>query len=608
MKQIIIVGLLSLFTIFVNAQEQKVDSLIHVLNTEELSSDKKLNLLDRVCDMLIFNDPQQAFDFAQKGLLLALEEKNTLMASYFNEFMGISYGVRNKKDSSLVYLEKALDFALKAKDEKQQTKLYINLGVTNHGINEFTKSLEYYMEALKLAEKTGSRQYEAMALGNMGTIHLHLLNKTRAKELLERARLIAEEANFTQAKIRAYCDLADIYREEKEYTKATDYAWKTVCLCEESGNKNFHTTALVILAATYYELGDQAKALECADKALKIAEEFGDPKKIQTALMRLSDIYLKEGRYEECEAAASRALAIDSTELRTRILLFNLGMANLHLGKMDKATYYLWEHREKSKLIADKNYQDALMNMEVKYETEKKELQITSLEKERHLYIWLGGIGLLLAVALGTVLWQKTKNARKEKQLIATRSVLDGEMGERTRLARDLHDRLSGNLSALKIGLNDNSESLNMISGKLDHCIEELRRVAHNLMPSSLQYGMKVALEDFTAQFPQVHFHFFGEEKRIEERKEFIIYCCANELVTNSLRHSGAEIINVQLVQDEKHVTLTVQDDGCGYDENAVQKGIGLKSIYDRVVSCNGKIDVVTSPGKGTETTIEISS
>jgi signal transduction histidine kinase len=200
---------------------------------------------------------------------------------------------------------------------------------------------------------------------------------------------------------------------------------------------------------------------------------------------------------------------------------------------------------------------------------------------------------------------QKIRNSRKERQLVAAKAVQDGEIGERERLAKDLHDRLGGSLSAVKIGLK-NAESLQSLSDKLDQCIQEVREITHNLMPRSLHVGMKAALEDFAAQFPIVHFHFFGEEKRIKERLEFIIYCCANELVTNSIRYSGAENINVQLVQGEKHVSLTVQDDGCGFDEKTVSQGIGLKNIRDRVASCNGKLDIASSPDKGTETIIEL--
>lgn len=174
-------------------------------------------------------------------------------------------------------------------------------------------------------------------------------------------------------------------------------------------------------------------------------------------------------------------------------------------------------------------------------------------------------------------------------------------MGERERIAGELHDRLLGTLSAIKSDI-DNTE----ISNKLNGCIEEVRRISRNLMPLPLRSGIKTALEDFTAQFPNVRFHFFGQEKRIEKRIEFVVYCCANELVTNSIRHSKAKNINVQLIQGENHISLTVQDDGCGFDEKTTIKGIGLKSVQDRVASCNGKMDIFSLSVKGTETVIEI--
>jgi len=59
-------------------------------------------------------------------------------------------------------------------------------------------------------------------------------------------------------------------------------------------------------------------------------------------------------------------------------------------------------------------------------------------------------------------------------------------------------------------------------------------------------------------------------------------------------------------VQGENHIALTVQDDGCGFDEKTIIKGVGLKSVRDRVASCNGKVDIFSSPNKGTETIIQI--
>jgi signal transduction histidine kinase len=433
-------------------------------------------------------------------------------------------------------------------------------------------------------------------------------NYNQAIYYLEQAKTIDEELGFSLGLINIYLDLGAIYRIRKELDKALEYQLKALELSRSVPDKETEGYANQYLALVYMDMKDYDKAEECTKECLRIAGEFGDPRQIRGAWNALSNVYMAQERYQEGETAALNAWNLDSADLDLgRNIMANMTRVNIFLGNRDKANYFFDKYEETTDKYTDKNFYENIADMEVKYETEKKEMRIASLEKERQLYVWLGITGLLLAITLGVVLWLKIKNLQKEKLLIATRSVLDGEMGERIRLSRDLHDRLSGNLTAVRLGLNSDAESLQNICEKLDHCIEEIRRVAHNLMPVSLQFGIKVAIEDFVAKFPDVHFYFYGDEKRLEERKEFIIYCCACEMVNNALRHAKAKNINVQLIQDEKHVSLTVQDDGCGFDErNAITTGIGLKNIRDRITSCNGKIDLVTSPGHGTEITIEI--
>ncbi|MDR2087142.1 MAG: sensor histidine kinase, partial [Dysgonamonadaceae bacterium] len=78
------------------------------------------------------------------------------------------------------------------------------------------------------------------------------------------------------------------------------------------------------------------------------------------------------------------------------------------------------------------------------------------------------------------------------------------------------------------------------------------------------------------------------------------------ELIHNSVKHSGASQINVQLIQEEKRISLSVQDNGCGFDPESAKQGVGLKSLHDRVAAFNGRLDIATSPENGTETTIEL--
>jgi signal transduction histidine kinase len=210
---------------------------------------------------------------------------------------------------------------------------------------------------------------------------------------------------------------------------------------------------------------------------------------------------------------------------------------------------------------------------------------------------------------------QKVQQLEQEKLTIATQSVLDGETAERSRLARDLHDGLGGMLSAVKLNLfdvkngvileADDVSKFNRVVNLLDESMQELRRVAHNMMPESLsRYGLKVALTDFCGNIPNLKFHFYGEENRLEPRLEVMIYRTIHELVNNALKHASAEVINVQLVQQQDSVTLTVQDNGKGFDPAVAVSGTGLNNIRNRAEMFRGTLDIVSSPGKGTEVSV----
>jgi signal transduction histidine kinase len=322
----------------------------------------------------------------------------------------------------------------------------------------------------------------------------------------------------------------------------------------------------------------------------------------------------------------------------------NLAKAYAHLGNAVKADEYIDKLQELQASWSNKHYQSAIREMEVKYETEKKETKIAALEDEKRLMVWLGiagGVVLLLALAAFFFLWrwtvqkkrlaekqkelaeqekqlagQQIKRLEQEKQLIATQAVLDGEIQERIRLARDLHDSLGSILAAAKYNLVD-IKQISMLGEKdvehynkavclLDDSMDEMRRVAHHLMPEPLsRTGLKQSVADFCNAIPVVKFSYYGDETRFDPKLEVMIYRILHELVTNALKHAGAKHILVQLVRDEDGIALTVQDDGCGFDLSAESKGMGLRNIRSRVESFNGNLDIDSQPGKGTEIHIE---
>jgi signal transduction histidine kinase/Tfp pilus assembly protein PilF len=603
MKQILTLSLFVLLAFSANAQVQKVDSLINLLKTGKLSSTKQLSLYEEISRLCYGYDLEKGVEYSIKGLQLANKEKNKGKMSVFNRFLGTIYYHKASVDTSYIYLEKALELAIETKDESLQTSAYGSLGNLFRLKHDYLQALDYYMKSLSF-HNIPTSPTDASALNNIAIIHRIMNNPERAIYYFNQSLEVSKQLNIKQQEMEATYGLGTVYADAKELTKAEEAFQKTLLISREIGNKPYEIISTNSLATNFSINKNFEKALEYAGEGLTIAEEFGDPRYILGAYSSLADIYREMGRFKECADLALKAWAMDSTSVEeASYTAYTLTIANIYTGQNERAEYFLNKYYDIMKSGNEKSLHESLADMEVKYETEKKEMRIASLEKERQLYVWLGIAGVMLALSLGIVLWLKVRNSQKEKQLVASNAVQEGEMGERERIAGELHDRLLGSLSAVKSEI-DNTN----LGNKLNGCIEEVRRISRDLMPLSLRNGIKTALEDFTAQFSNVRFHFFGQEKRIEKRLEFVLYCCANELVTNSIRHSGANNIDVQLVQGENHIALTVQDDGSGFDEKTVTKGVGLKSIQDRVASCSGKINIFSSLNQGTETVIEINT
>lgn len=195
---------------------------------------------------------------------------------------------------------------------------------------------------------------------------------------------------------------------------------------------------------------------------------------------------------------------------------------------------------------------------------------------------------------------------------------------ERTRVAKDLHDGLGSMLSGIKMSLsnmkgnavmtNENVQVFERSLNMLDNSIHELRRVAHNLMPETLvKFGLSAALKDFTDFINQSNvlkaiFQQVGEEHRLASSTELAVYRLANELINNALRHAAATELIIQLHYETSSVTLTVQDNGRGFNPEILKQthGSGWPNIRSRVEYLNGALDIDAKPGEGSAIIIRI--
>jgi len=539
-------------------------------------------------------------------------------------------------DSAIVVNKEMMELAIKHSDTYQAVaeKCYLAKSYINKGFHE--TALAYLMEALAYFEQ-----------GNYPTPIGYVYNQ-----------------------------LQIVYNNMGNYESAIRYGKKALMLHSDTLSLEYGYT-LLFLSISYKNLHppQDEKALTYLQKVLHIAVLIGDAYMETQAYIYIADIYLQENRMDESESYYRKALGYFNKEdiSPNNFCNINIGLAKIAMLRNDfkqaeamaqhnlelssrygmrqeekNALFFLWElsaakhdyvgcNRWKAaadsmqNIVVNETMLHAVEELQIKYETEKKELTISALEEEKQLMSWLsmtGGSVLLLGLTALFFLWrwsfqkkrlaeQQVKQLEQEKQLIITQAVLDGEIQERTRLARDLHDGLGSILAAAKynlIGIKNTSgrevihaERFDKAVNLLDESMREMRRVAHHLTPDSLSNSnLKQSIADFCNSIPHVTFTYYGDETRLDSKLEVMLYRIMHELVSNALKHSGAEHILVEIVRYDDKISLTVQDDGCGFDETTVTKGMGLSNIRTRVATYNGNLLIDSKAGIGTEINVKL--
>lgn len=244
---------------------------------------------------------------------------------------------------------------------------------------------------------------------------------------------------------------------------------------------------------------------------------------------------------------------------------------------------------------------------------------------------WIG-VFISFLIIVGVVLIREifyslkraeTDRLKTERRVI--NAIINTEENEKKRFAKDLHDGLGPLLSTVKMSLSALTEKIKDPSGSeilantnhiVNEAISTLKEVSNNLSPHILtNFGLSSAISAFTSKVNQtkaleIDFKSNMENIRLENDKEVVIYRAVCELINNSILHSGASRIEIELNKHEKFVTLQFYDNGRGFDTSKLDKednkGMGLSNIETRVKSIEGVFILESNPGKGTSALIKV--
>lgn len=191
---------------------------------------------------------------------------------------------------------------------------------------------------------------------------------------------------------------------------------------------------------------------------------------------------------------------------------------------------------------------------------------------------------------------------------------------ERNRIARELHDSAkqqafaaAGQIGAARALLEANPEAtaqhLAEAEALTDALRVELTSLIHELRPVALgKRGLASAVREYAEGWARqnqvgVDVRIQGE-RTLPPETEQALFRILQEALSNTARHSRAQEVEVRLLYDDAGVSLTVIDDGCGFDLQSGRRGLGLRSMQERAAALGGKLDVQSAPGGGTRVTV----
>lgn len=189
---------------------------------------------------------------------------------------------------------------------------------------------------------------------------------------------------------------------------------------------------------------------------------------------------------------------------------------------------------------------------------------------------------------------------------------------ERKHIAREVHDELGQQLTALNMELQSMriryeqcsppfQHQLDRIHTHLQHTISYARNLVSRLRPGALDMGFIAALEwlidDFRRRNPKCECRLTlnCEDTFLEEEAAMAVFRIVQESLTNIVKHAYATHVHILLNDLETHLLLSIHDNGCGFDTKSQHKeSFGLVGIEERAIMIGGKLSIFSTPGNGT--------
>ncbi|MDC9721990.1 MAG: sensor histidine kinase [Urechidicola sp.] len=609
----------------------QLDSLYTIVKTSKIDS-VRADAHYELGWLLKLNDLPAATAHTDTALVVYKNLKSTKKVALCHFQLSVLYRLSGDLKKALVGLDKYQQYVVSVNDENNIAYVFNEKGVIYTQMGNYEQGLTQFYKAIEIAEKTENYEFVGHILNSIGIVYKDLERYHEAMASFEKAITIYNENEISDESLGdVNNNLGDVFLKQGIYDKAEEYYILALHIYREAESEwgvALINMNLGLLLATQEKY---RPSLFYLDEAYKIQKENNYKTDFALTLSNLGMVYLELGNYAKSEAFLKEGLALKSdNKASTKELYFEMYRLNQKRNDFKNALYY---HKEyvlfKDSIFNEENTKN-IHWIKTQFETEKKDKELAKqeleIQKTSTQFNYLVGLSAFLLVSI-LLLWflfkqrQKRKNQeivtlKREHQIKTLESLIEGEEKERFRIAKELHDGVNGDLSAIKYKLSSLLEMNNKVIKEaitmIDDSCQQVRTISHNLVPQSLEnFNLEEAIQEYCNSMDAIHqpkiiFQKIGEHIKIDKKSELNIFRIIQELVSNSIKHSEASEIIVQISCRDSLMHITFEDDGKGFDVNQIESdGIGLKNIQSRIEYLHGSMDLISNEN-GTSYTIEI--
>jgi len=589
---------------FYNNQDWKnFNKAYNILLVNATSSNDSLNLAKAYRYKANYLKKIQSYDssfyYYRKAEKIYFNKKDDKNAAniLFNKSL-VQYNVGDFLGAELS-LSKAF-YTFKNTDEKEKLYGVLNqLGLVYTELKEYDKAIFYYNKALEIVKdvKLQSKEHPiALCYNNIGYLYLRqkkypeaidnfilgLKDKDLANEDLDTYSCLLDNLAYSRLQSNNYEGLPKLFFDALEIRKKLeDYTYIV--------GSNIH------ISEYYQKIGDNKLSVKYSQSALKIAKESNIPINIVLALKQASivDKY-RSSIYSEQYIRINDSLQIEERKSKDRFARISLETDEI---------------KEENKGLAEKN--------------------------RTLLYVFV--VSFIVIVLLFIVRAQRARTREllyKQAQqkanediynlMMSQQAIIDESRNkEKKRLAQDLHDGILGRMFGLRLNLdslnnNNDEETINRrleLLNELKTIEQDIREISHDLNREKL-----VLINNFVSivhnlleeqqSGHQAKLNYSIDNNinwdKIENAIKINMFRILQEGLQNINKYAGANNINIEIKGSQETISLSIEDDGIGFDVNKKSKGIGMQNMISRTHDCQGIIDINSKKGSGTKIVITV--